>query len=55
MTRALSSVPTALLLALGLMLTAGCSSDQTGDSVVENQTDEVPGEEQEKVEESPTP
>ena len=51
MTRSLS----ALLLALGLLLTGGCSSDQTGDSVTDNQTDEVPGEEQDKVEESPTP
>jgi len=55
MTRGLSTLPTALLLALGLLLTGGCNSDQTGDSVVENPADEVPGEEQEKVEESPTP
>ena len=55
MTRALTTVPTALLLALGLLLTGGCSSDETGDSVVENQTDEVPGEDQEKVEETPSP
>jgi hypothetical protein len=51
MTRCVSAV----LLALGLLLTGACNSDQTGDSVVENQTDEVPGEEQEKVEESPAP
>ena len=55
MTRALRSFPTALLLTLGLLLTGACSSDQTGDSVVENQSDEVPGEDQEKVEESPSP
>ena len=51
MTRALS----ALLLALGLLLTGGCSSDETGDSVTDNQVDEKPGQEGEKVEESPTP
>lgn len=51
MTRALCAV----LLAFGLLLTGACSSDQTGDSVVDNQTDEVPGEEQDKVEQSPTP
>ena len=51
MTRSLS----ALLLALGLLLTAGCSSDETGDSVTDNQVDEKPGQEGEKVEESPTP
>ncbi len=51
MTRSLS----ALLLALGLLLTAGCSSDETGDSVTDNQVDERPGEEGDKVEESPTP
>ena len=39
MTRALS----ALLLALGLLLTGACSSDQTGDSVTDSQVDEVPG------------
>ena len=51
MTRSLS----ALLLALGPLLTGGCSSDETCDSVTDNQVDEVPGEEQDKVEESPSP
>ena len=50
MTRALS----ALLLALGLLLTGGCSTDQTGDSNTDNQVDERPGEEEDKVEESPS-
>ena len=50
MTRPLS----ALLLALGLLLTAACNTDETGDSVVENQTDERPGEEGEELEESPS-
>ena len=46
----------ALLLALGLLLTGACSSDETGDSVTDNQTDEVPGDDsQDKVEESPSP
>ena len=39
MTRALSAV----LLALGLLLTGGCNSDQTGDSNTDSQVDEVPG------------
>ena len=51
MTRALS----ALLLSLGLLLTAGCSDDPTGDSVTENQTDEAPGQDKDKVEETPSP
>lgn len=51
MTRALS----ALLLALGLLLTGGCNTDQTGDSVTENPGNEVPGEDRDKVEESPAP
>lgn len=51
MTRSLA----AALLAIGLLLTSACSSDQTGDSVTDNQVDERPGEEGEKVEESPTP
>jgi hypothetical protein len=52
MTRSLS----ALLLALGLLLTGGCGTDQTGDSVTDNQVDEVPGDDdRDKVEESPSP
>lgn len=51
MTRALS----ALLLALGLLLTGACNSDPTGDSVVPNQSDEKPGQEEEKVEPSRSP
>ncbi len=52
MTRALSRTTTALLLALGLLMTGACSSDQTGDSVVDNQTDEVPGSEDDSAEDS---
>ena len=48
MTRALS----ALLLALGLLMTGACNTDQTGDSVVDNQTDEVPGSEDDSAEDS---
>jgi hypothetical protein len=51
MTRALS----ALLLALGLLLTGGCNTDQTGDSNTDSQVDEVPGDEQDKTEDSPAP
>lgn len=51
MTRALS----ALVIASGLLLSGGCSSDETGDSVTDNQVDEKPGQDGDKVEESPTP
>ncbi|MEX2291919.1 MAG: hypothetical protein WD794_16530 [Mycobacteriales bacterium] len=51
MTRTLS----ALLLALGLLFTGACSSDQTGDSNTDNQIDEVPGDDADKAEQSPTP
>ncbi len=54
MTRALS----ALLLALGLLLTGACNSDQTGDSVTDSGVDEVPGSEDRTSEdgtESPGP
>ena len=50
MTRALS----ALLLGLGLLLTGACNSDQTGDSVTENQKDERPATEEEDKLESPS-
>jgi hypothetical protein len=55
MTRALSRTGTALLLALGLLLTGGCNTDQTGDSNTDSQVDEVPGDEQDKTEDSPAP
>lgn len=48
MTRALS----ALLLALGLLLTAGCSENQSGDSVPDSQVDEVPGSSDDDTEDS---
>lgn len=48
MTRALS----ALLLALGLLLTAACNTDQTGDSVTDSQVDEVPGDSDDDTEDS---
>ena len=50
MTRALS----ALLLALGLLLTGGCGTDQTGDSNTDSQVDEVPGSEDDKSEDGPS-
>jgi len=33
----------ALLLALSLLLTGACDSNQAGDNTTDNQTDEVPG------------
>jgi hypothetical protein len=51
MTRALS----ALLLAIGLLLTGACNSDQTGDSNTDSQVDEKPGDPDDKVEDTPTP
>ena len=33
----------AVLLALSLLLTGACDSNQSGDSNTDNQTDEVPG------------
>jgi PBP1b-binding outer membrane lipoprotein LpoB len=49
----------AALLAAALLLT-GCGDDDdppdtTGDSVTENQTDEAPGQDKDKLEEEPTP
>ncbi|MCW2681151.1 MAG: hypothetical protein JWM62_2552 [Frankiales bacterium] len=52
MTRALSRTSTALLLALGLLLTGACSTDQTGDSVTDSQVDEVPGDSDDATEDS---
>jgi hypothetical protein len=52
MTRALSRTTTALLLALGLLLTGGCNSDQTGDSNTDSQVDEVPGDSDDDTEDS---
>jgi hypothetical protein len=52
MTRALTRGSSALLLALGLLLTGACNTDQTGDSVVDNQKDEVPGSEDDTAEDS---
>ena len=52
MTRALS----ALLLALGLLLTGACSSNQSGDSNSDTQVDQKPGREgTDPNEESPAP
>ena len=51
MTRALS----ALLLALGLLLTGACNTDQTGDSNSDSVVDEKPGREGEDAGESPAP
>ncbi len=51
MTRALS----ALLLALGLLLTGGCSSDQSGDSNPDSQVDEAPGSDDDATEDSGSP
>jgi hypothetical protein len=50
MTRALS----ALLLALGLLLTGACNTDQTGDSNTDSQVDEVPGSNDDKAEDTPS-
>jgi major membrane immunogen (membrane-anchored lipoprotein) len=52
MTRALRRTGTALLLALGLLLTGACNSDQTGDSVTDSQVDEVPGDSDDDSEDS---
>ena len=52
MTRALSRTSTALLLALGLLLTGGCGTDQTGDSNTDSQVDEVPGDSDDSSEDS---
>lgn len=55
MTRPLRTLPTALLLTLGLLLTGGCGDDNvSGDSNPDRQSDERPGEEEDKVEESPS-
>ena len=51
MTRALS----ALALALGLLLTGACNTDQTGDSVGDSQVDQKPGREGTDPNESPAP
>ncbi len=52
MTRALTRTSTALLLVLGILLTGGCSSDQSGDSNPDSQVDEVPGDSDDATEDS---
>jgi hypothetical protein len=39
----------AVLLALSLLLTGACGGNQSGDSNVDNQTDEVPGSEESRA------
>ena len=55
MTRALSRTSTALLLALGLLLTGACSAgEQSGDSNPDSQVDEKPAEEGDQTSEEET-